>query len=153
MQRSENVASALDFLHAAGMVCRGCSKCQILDCGHMPSPHSECASGYARTDDDKRICYECADARTLESMRTIPRVVLYLDGASVTTWSGGIMGRVVSRVSRRMRTPNARWTHERVFLRVIDRNGRHWYGSGPGDGMYCRLRATRSLPDKRETER
>jgi hypothetical protein len=118
-----------------------------LDCGHPPTPkEGACAAGYARTPDDKRICYACAYEHEKQLMRTSDRIVLYLSGQTITTWTGDLMARVTSRTSRKMRTP--RGSHTRVFVRAIDGDGRHWHGSGPGDGMYIRLHATRSLPQE-----
>lgn len=120
-----------------------------LDCGHPPSTaHEECTTGYATTPDGKRICYSCADERTREQMRTSAEIVLYLSGNAVTTWTGGNMGRVTSRVPRALRVPGSYGKHTRIYLNVIDLDGKRWHGTSPGDGMYCRLHATRSLPQQ-----
>ncbi len=143
---TSNMAATLAWLRERGFVVGRAP----LDCGHAPTP-SGSGTGYARTPEGKQICYACADERTRADMRTADRIVLYLNGDRVATWSGGTAGRVTSRTVRKMRTPNSHWTHTRIFVRVVDLDGKHWHGSSPGDGMYVRLRAIRSQPQNTAT--
>lgn len=123
-----------------------------LDCGHPPTePRHPSTTGYATTPDEKRICFSCAYEREKQLMCTSDSIVLYLDGRMITTWTGDLMARVTRRTERKIYTPNGP-RHTRVFVRAIDGDGRHWYGSGPGDGMYIRLHATRSLPQQKRAK-
>lgn len=140
--QSENVRETYAWLRERGFIVGRAP----LDCGHAPSARdpedSIGATGVAYTADNRSMCYACADAATRETMRTADSVVLYLHASgNVTTWSGGIMGRVASRTERSCGGFARRY--KRTYVRVTDLDGREWYGSGPGDGMYIRLRARR----------
>lgn len=122
----------------------------MLDCGHMSTP-SEYTAGYARTPDERRICYSCADASEREALKTAERFTGYfvvpewgtkdgklwhtITGSTITTWSGGLLARV---------TYFSRGRHNfGGFLyrfRAIDVHGGRWYGTSPGPGMYARMR-------------
>ena len=134
---SKAVSEAYVFLKTRGIM--------ALDCGHDPSPHSEHTTGTAQLPDNRVVCYSCADTWQREQMRTSDLTSAYLTDASVTTWTGGLLARVTWRVERTMRVNGRKF--RRVYFRAVDTNGRHWHGNSPGDGMYCRMRATRSIPD------
>lgn len=110
-----------------------------LSCGHArPIAPINGATGVAILPDGSEICYACADERTRERMRHEDTIGAYLasDGLSVTTWSGGVLARVISAHTRRVgfgRTSQTYW-------RAVDANGRHWYGRG-GRGMHTTMRA------------
>jgi hypothetical protein len=115
-------------------------KPELLSCGHMSTP-DDLTPGYARTVDDRKICYACADEETRALMRRTDRTFLYLSGdcRSVTTWTGGKVGDVVSH-----RTARVGFGHtERHYVRVVDLDGKRWYGTSPGGNMYCLLRASK----------
>jgi hypothetical protein len=138
---SPNMRDTLQWLRDRGVIVGYAP----LDCGHPPTdPRPQHTTGYATTPDEKRVCFACAHEREKQLMRTSESIVLYLTGQTITTWTGDLMARVTSRVQRKMRTPRG-YPHTRVFVRAIDGDGRHWHGSGPGDGMYIRLHATRPL--------
>lgn len=137
-----NMRDAYAFLKNKGLM--------TLDCGHEPSPHSEPTTGTATLPDNRVVCWTCADAWHREQMRTLDTTGGYLSDRSITTWLGGLLARVTSRSERTMRVNGRRY--KRVYFRAVDTNGRHWYGNSPGDGMYCRMRATRSITDRDETK-
>jgi hypothetical protein len=110
-----------------------------LVCGHSPSRHSEFTTGTAHTPDGREICWTCADKEQREAMKSADSVVLYLKDRELTTWSGGLMARVTSRVNRR----NGFHRSVIVYFQAIDLDGKRWYGTSPGDGMYARLRANK----------
>lgn len=67
-----------------------------LECGHPPSPHESCTTGYGVDSDGKRYCYTCCAQRDLSDMIETGRATLYLvdgsDGQSprVTNWPGSL---------------------------------------------------------------
>jgi hypothetical protein len=115
----------------------------MLDCGHWSEPSLVMdpnggiggAAGYATTADGRRICYADADAAQRDELRTAARFTAYLsgDGKTVTTWSGGTLGRVT-----------AQWESKRArktYVRVTDVHGGTWSGQGPAEsGTYVSLR-------------
>lgn len=112
-----------------------------LACGHAPSPHGEHTTGTAHMPDRREVCWECADAHQRERMRTESEIVAYLntDGSQVTTWSGGTLGTVTRRVTRRVGFHGS----TRHYLTVCDTDGRMWHGTSPGPDMYARLHASK----------
>ena len=137
-----NMRDTLVWLRAEGFIVGRAP----LDCGHPPTVRDpdSCSNGVAHLD-GKRVCYACADVWLREHMKTARDVMLYLDGNRITSWSGGFMAQVTQRTTRTMRGFGGRYT--RVYVRAVDQDGKHWHGTGPGDGMYIRLHATRVLPD------
>ena len=129
-------AQASQFRHVpenfpAGFVCSCCNEAL-----HLPNPGERCSTGYARGAADELICYPCADNLQRAAMldRSHP-VGAYIasDGRAVTTWTGGILGRVSywtrCELTRRSRMHG---THYRS-IHVIDVHGAHWHGRGsPG---------------------
>lgn len=109
---------------------------RILDCGHKPSPHSECTTGTAHTQDGREICWDCSNLREREAMANAQRYGAYLngDGSEVHTWPGGKLGTVTQSWERKNNMAG-RLTH----LRVTAFDGSRWWGTSPGRGMYCRL--------------
>ena len=129
----------------------------LVDCGHtipdLPPGHVG-ATGYATwhqgTPHEEKICYACADERTRASLLSSNRVMGYLhrEGGPgtwiVTTWTGGKLGRVAEMLPR---NNNFMRRGEKLYsLRVVDVHGQRWYGTGQGEGMYCRLRKNKLQP-------
>ncbi len=118
---------------------------KLLNCGHpatTPKPGYIgtgvayiTVPGTAPDQASYTMCYACADEDMRQyGLTTQDETMLYLgmDGYRVTTWSGGIMGRVTRYTPSR----------SRVDVQVLDVNGRRWYGTGPRDsGTYLRLHA------------
>lgn len=110
------------------------------ECGATCIPHrSGCGTGYAMRPDGARICYTCSDALELKAMREGDRYFAYMsmNGAAITTWPGGVLGRVVSRGARHP------WSRERRYLRIVDVYGASWTGTG-APGEYVRMRRTKA---------
>lgn len=112
----------------------------LLDCGHPASAHGETDTGYGVDPDGKKHCYECCHAKDREDMKTATSFFAYLsrDGASISNWAGRKLGTVTT--SRNYKAWGFGGQHWRYSVRVVDLDGRRWYGTSPGPGMYCRLR-------------
>lgn len=137
----------------------------IVDCGHKAQPSYYTAGshvtiqrddgstyrlemtgdevmfpGYATTADGRQVCPACADSLQAQEMAASKpghRVTLYLsaDNRTVTTWTGGVLGRV-TRVTRNER---------QTFVRVVDVDGNRWAGIGPAEsGTYVNLRRVKA---------
>jgi hypothetical protein len=99
------------------------------------------AAGYALTPDGRTICYPCADAMQRGELVTAIRFFGYLDGRAIQTWTGGHLMTVTERWSHKR--PRSWLSSEVVYVRAVDVHGNRWHGSGPGDGMYVRLRRSK----------
>lgn len=114
----------------------------ILDCGHPPTPTEGIGTGYARTPDDKMICYECADNMQRADMADPNRrqITAYIssDGKKIITWSGGELANITGH-----RTYQGGWKRStmHMFWAIDPRTGRHWYGRNKGEGMIITLTA------------
>jgi len=96
-----------------------------LDCGHDPT------AGYAIWEDGTKNCYDCTDRRQRADLLTCDKFSGYLseDGTGITTWTGGLLFKVVSRESpHNMGGTITHW-------RGVDEYGQHWYGKGAGRGI------------------
>jgi hypothetical protein len=111
----------------------------VLDCGHVPSPHSASTTGYGKRTDGTLHCFACCDAFERESLRTEQTALAYLnqDGSAVTTWTGGHLMRVTSETVRRVGFGH---NPQRTYLQATDIHGQRWHGNGPGHCMYVRMR-------------
>lgn len=67
----------LDF-DGVRKICHACADARILDCGHTPSPHPVCTTGYGATADGKRHCYACCADQERAAMIATGRATLYL---------------------------------------------------------------------------
>lgn len=114
-----------------------------LSCGHPPTPTEGFGTGVGRLPDGRTLCYACCDEHAMNALldRSKPFVAYVSnDGRTVTTWTGGHLGRIVQalpcKLSRRS------WTHSDSSyrsLRVIDVHGNAWYGRGsPGISIVLR---------------
>lgn len=112
----------------------------ILDCGHELVKPSHLGTGYARTSDNKQICYACATARQIEEMKTATKFGGYLSGGAVTDWGGGVLAEVTGHVRKTMqRAPNGS-RYELVTFRAKDKHGALWSCRGTGEGMLVHMR-------------
>lgn len=112
------------------------STVELLDCGHPESPHSETTRGYGRDAAGKTKCYDCCEADDLARIDAGEPFVGYLTDRRVTNWPGRTLLSVTS-VAEQPRVGFG----GRTYVRAIDRNGKHWYGSGPLEtGTYVRMR-------------
>ncbi|GAA2628105.1 hypothetical protein GCM10010411_76730 [Actinomadura fulvescens] len=112
-----------------------CARPNICDCGHPPEPvpPGGGATGYATwSPTGETLCYPCADQRQREELRTAQRAVVYLsDGQMhVTTWTGGLLGRVTRSWlgSTRCDTLSGPWRMR--YVHVTDVHGGRWHGQG-----------------------
>lgn len=129
---------------------------QAADCGHEIT-RTGIRTGYARIaaprpvngrtlPADATVCYPCADSLQAEDMATSDRIDAYVsgDGRNVTTWSGGVLARIVTATEPRVTYTPTGGRVETVYVIARDADGRTWHGRGPGRGMYVRLRRSQS---------
>jgi hypothetical protein len=132
----------------------------VLDCGHVPTPPTSfhangvpLTTGYARTRDERVICYTCAEAEERAAILQADRYSAYLSRDDkgryyASTWTGAELMTVardrwgaprvsVARVGFRDVTGRS---PERYTVHLIDPSGARWIGVGPGVGMYLTLR-------------
>jgi len=117
---------------AAGTFCEQCGKACVAD---------GFAAGYAVTNDNRRICYGCANEREKADFAKSEAYFAYMsgDGKAVTTWTGERLATVT--YSRRHR---GGFGGEYFTLDATAPDGSRWYGRGAGPGMYCRLKRRKS---------
>lgn len=106
-----------------------------LDCGHSPTPTSF-GTGYGTSPDNKRKCYNCCNVDELKAFREAGHYMAYLstDGTSITTWTGGLLGKVTGFTDTK-----AGFGSSRRYLDVRGLDGTLYYGNTPGPGMFARL--------------
>jgi len=107
-------------------------------CGKV-SPHSD---GHGVCGHSMH-CYDCCTARDVAELldRSKPFVgYLSSDCRQFTTWTGGLLGRVVRVSESRTGWYGFRLTH----VRVIDVHGNPWHGKGSGAGMCIRLHPSKA---------
>lgn len=69
---------------------------ELLECGHIPSPHGAHTTGYGTDADGNRHCYDCCAEYDREQMRKDGKAVLYLTlgadggGYCVTNWPSSL---------------------------------------------------------------
>jgi hypothetical protein len=67
---------------------------ELLECGHVESPHSEITSGYGSDEYGNRYCYDCCNQKEIDTMLETKRATMYLvkegDNWYVTNWIGNI---------------------------------------------------------------
>ena len=124
-----------------------------LDCGHPATPRG-IAAGYATTADGRAICYGCADSEQAAAIETADAITLYDSGptprtapmladwnGTVTTWTGGVLARVIARSTYRNGLTGTRMT----ALTVRTAGGRILHGRyGSDHGQAVTLRPSRS---------
>jgi len=110
-------------------------------CGNkFESPNNGPASmgtGYAvvreEGKEDKHLCYDCCDNDQREEMKDRSRAYtcyLSCDGKSVSTWSGGELGKVISK-SQIKHAFGRSYSHNgkvRWAINIRDVHGKLWYG-------------------------
>ena len=119
-------AQASDTKHEDG-VCFLCSDCQKTN-----PVQTSGGTGYACTKEGAIICYACADKRQVEDLKDRSKpFVGYLTFATVTTWTGGLLMRVIRSAPCKLTRPS--FTHDRNSFRSIrarDVHGKDWHGRG-----------------------
>ena len=114
---------------------------ETLDCGHERTKDAGLGTGAALTADGRKICYKCADrSQMLDIEESEPgdkfHAYVSSDWNHVTSWSGGVLMRVISVGERHP------FSRERNYFQAADASGRVWSGVG-GDGMWAVLRLTK----------
>jgi hypothetical protein len=110
----------------------------LLDCGHtLPEKYTQPGhtggTGYATTQEGKRICYACATAQQVEQLKDRSRpFVAYVGegGKTITDWTGGHLMNVVERRPCKLTRPS-NW-HGKDFATYWgkDVHGGLWMGRG-----------------------
>lgn len=114
---------------------------EILECGHVESPHASFTPGWG-TDPEtkKRYCYACCHKHDLEHMAKDGRINAYLsgDGLTISNWPGAPL----AKVTREWVTSAGGFLSGHTITRIqaVAADGSRWYGRGPGRGMYICIR-------------
>ena len=111
----------------------------------LPLFNGPCGN-YGADKEGRKHCPDCCAASDAEAMRTEPRFTGYLAstsgnarvGLAFTTWHGRVLGTVVHVGASVPGTKHGPFG-ERHYVRVRDRYGADWHGTG-APGMYCNLR-------------
>lgn len=102
---------------------------KILDCGHVPSEHSEITTGYGTDANGKKHCYSCIATIDRAQMDKDGRATLYLvnrDGKYfVTNWPASLSYPVQS---FRTSWHNIAGKDGRIDFWFTDHAGKHWHG-------------------------
>jgi hypothetical protein len=132
MRIFETHKQANENRHIYGETYFRCSVCN--DVKNTPEELNGIGTGYA-VQNDKMICYSCADEIQREEMKTETHLFLYVsqDWKHITTWSGGTVGRIAKVGSLHS------WSRERRYISAVDDHGNKWHGVG-SNGMYCKIR-------------
>jgi hypothetical protein len=85
------------------------------------------------------MCYDCADTAQRAELLTERTHTGYLgrDGRTITTWTGGLLARVISSNTQTRQFPGY---HQVIYWRGIDIHGQRWYGRSGGNGMCTNMR-------------
>lgn len=115
----------------AGFQCAQCGAVKLF-------PLAGVGTGYG-VQHDQMFCYECCSANERQAMRAhVGPFFCYVRSAgdAVTSWPGGVLGRVHSYAESR-----SGWNGGVIArFHVRDTYGNWWQGRGAGRGMACTLR-------------
>lgn len=113
-----------------------------LDCGHEPTKTDGPGTGYARDNEGRKICYDCASKPDIEAVERGEEIWAYVssDGKKITTWPGNELMRVTYNGTARTGWYNS----EITYIRAIAPNGRRYYGKNGGNGMVIRMKPNKS---------
>lgn len=106
----------------------------ILNCGHVPTEQrpGSVGTGVALME-GYTMCYPCADTDHAASLLWEARVLVYMTSASVTSWTGATLGKI-------LRSKVTRDDHV-IIAWVQDLHGQRWIGRGSAHfGNYLKLR-------------
>lgn len=118
----------------------------LLDCGHEPSPHGACDTGYGIDAEGKTRCYACCAEGDKKWMRENGKAILYLttenpdtpNRGEVSNWPGSLR---IKCFIRRGRHNIARWRYDCWFKF----EGQDWRGVSYGDNtQVCHCRRIKS---------
>lgn len=112
------------------------------DCGEEIIKPEGCGTGYAERSNGERICYACADDEQKRDLLTAESFFAYLNLTDmvVTTWTGGVLGRLPwqPRIGEGYTPTGGHYV--RFYVDVVDIHGGRWFGRGIGHGGYVRLK-------------
>jgi hypothetical protein len=106
------------------------------------NPPNHCGgSGFAITNEGKKICYDCAYEREVQELKDRSKsFVAYLGKDYITTWTGKNLMRVTeSRPCRLTRRSNFHDNKSFRSIHAVDIHGKHWAGRG-SEGVCIKLR-------------
>ena len=96
-------------------------------------------TGYGVDAAGRLICYVCCHRQDLEDLRARPAAFycyVSSDRQHVTSWPGGVLGRV-----HEYQESRSGWHGSTIArFRVLDAFGQWWQGRGAGAGLFCTLR-------------
>lgn len=113
----------------------------VCSCCKVPKPvGTSGGTGYAIWGEEI-LCYACADSRQRKELKGATSLVAYVasDEKTVTTWTGGELGKVTGKVECQLTRTS--WVHGKSYWSywVTDCHGQHWYGrSSPGIAIKLR---------------
>lgn len=119
--------------------------CEAKDCGRpfpVLAPGEYGATGYAYDSATREfVCYFCADARQVAALKTETTYGAYVSGdaKTITTWSGGLLMRVLYTSELR-----SGFGGRQLYVRARDVHGAEWYGRGAGAGMSIHLKRAKA---------
>ncbi len=130
---------AFRFLPEYGPAGFRCCDCGAVRLFNMGTPGG---TGYARVDGNQLCCYECADSRRraemLDRSRPFSAYISGENGATLTTWTGGLLGHVAGHSTYRNN-----WGALIHCYSVRDVHGGYWHGRNSGPGMCITLRPSK----------
>ena len=93
------------------------------------------STGYGSNRKGVKICYACCDNEARKELLEYDRIDQYIssDFKLLTTWSGGILGKVTWAGKTHV------FSRHRRHIDVTDVHGQRWYGVG-AEGEYTTLR-------------
>ena len=112
----------------------------LCDCGH---PQGTGCCPYARTNEGKTRCPDCANKAEQEHLKTADRMGAYYVRK-------GQIDQISSFFGARLMFVLASWEAchgycgRVTYLRAVDIYGRYWHGTSPGPGMYCRMHRSKT---------
>jgi hypothetical protein len=117
---------------------------KLLDCGHVPSEHSEITTGYGTDANGKTACYDCCAAMDRKSMIDTGKATLYLvkgedEKPRVTNWPNSLSFPVSSGFKGRHNMARVRYD-----IRFNGPDGHVWHGTQYGDNtQICHCKRTK----------
>lgn len=118
---------------------------EVLDCGHLPSPHDKYTTGYGEMD-SKKYCWTCCADHDRKVMEKHGKITLYLmdiDGlqGKVTNWTGYLSWPCKIRLGKH----NIARVRRDVWFKV---NSDVWHGVQYGDDtQICHCRKLKTVTD------
>lgn len=114
----------------------------ILDCGHKPSPHSDCTTGYGMIK-GKTHCFECCAEIDRKQMLEDGKATLYLTSSGAGLFSDGAVSNWPGTLKFNCRVKKGRHNIARIRYDAwfVGPNGESWHGVQYGENtqiIHCR---------------